>query len=240
MLNTAITVNQILTRVMAEVGLSPTSDPFSEASQPVTQLKYLLQTCGEELVLSHDWEFLTGKLSLTSPASPTGLFDLPADLIQIIDQTGWCLDSDLPVIGPLTAQDLNALEVTDAASLIQYGFRLKNSQMEIYPIPPEGTQFTFEYQTRYYTKDSLTGDLKANFDKGADIIMFDRTLITRYLRLSWLTAKGFDTTSALASFLTVYNNLTGKDKGAPRLNVGKVQGFPYLGNRNVPWTNFGL
>ena len=239
MLNTAITVNQILTRVMTEVGLTAESDPFASSEQPVTQLKALLQTCCEELVLGRNWEFLTGELAITSPVSPTGIFDLPEDFIQMIDNTAWCLDTELPVWGPLSQQELAALVVTDTVSLIQYGYRLVGSQLEIYPIPPEGVQFTFAYQTRYFVKDGLDQSWKANFDKGSDLIIFDRTLITRYLRLAWLTAKGFDTTSALASFVTVYDMLTGKDKGGQTLSAGRTYGFPYLGNKNIPWTGYG-
>ena len=58
-LTTKINVNEILNRVAAEVGLAPLNDPFASQNPSFIQMRYLLNTAGEELVQAYPWEFLT-------------------------------------------------------------------------------------------------------------------------------------------------------------------------------------
>ena len=71
--------------------------------------------------------------------------------------------------------------------------------------------------------------------------MFLETLITRYVKLKYLEASGFDTTKAQDDFAQTFSFLTGFDKGAKVLNAGRGgRGFPYLSIWNVPDSGFGL
>jgi hypothetical protein len=67
-------------------------------------------------------------------------------------------------------------------------------------------------------------------------------LITAYLKVVFMAAKGFDTTSLMSEFTTIFNMLTGKDKSGEILSVGGGGGgHPYLDSfRNTPDTNFGV
>ncbi len=76
---------------------------------------------------------------------------------------------------------------------------------------------------------------------GTDIVLYDKTLISRYLKVKWLEAKGFDSTKAQMDFNQIFMTLSGYDKGAANLNAGYgYRGFPFLDvYRNVSDTNFG-
>jgi hypothetical protein len=75
----------------------------------------------------------------------------------------------------------------------------------------------------------------------SDIPLFDKTLITRALKVKYLESGGFDTTKAQADYNQIFAFLTGNDKGAPVLNAGRGRGgFPYLSQWNTPDTGYGL
>jgi hypothetical protein len=75
----------------------------------------------------------------------------------------------------------------------------------------------------------------------SDKPLFDKTLITRALKVKYLEAGGFDTTKAQDDYNQIFKFLTGTDKGAPVLNAGRGRGsFPYLSMNNVGDTGYGL
>jgi hypothetical protein len=70
--------------------------------------------------------------------------------------------------------------------------------------------------------------------------LFDKTLITRAVKVKYLESGGFDTTKAQGDYNQIFAFLTGNDKGAPVLNAGRSRGnYPYLSPWNTPDTGFG-
>ena len=109
--------------------------------------------------------------------------------------------------------------------------------------PPNGLDINFEYQRRTWVRDSVDPTMfKADVVVGADVPLFDRTLITRMLKMKWLESKGFDTTKPQDDFNQAYDFLCGKDQGAEILSAGRNgRSFPYLDSyRNTPDKGFGL
>jgi len=238
------TVNDVLNRVAAEVGLEPATDPYSDPSQHFVQMKFLLQTAGEELALAFPWEFLVRSHQITTADTDTGNYDLPDDFLQMIDQTGWERSQNVPLFGPLSAQDWTYLLGRDLVTFTIYAsFRLKDGAFSIFPQPPpNGLDINFEYQSRNWVQDATDPELfKPEFTSGGDFVLYDRTLSTRYLKTKWLEAKGFDTTKPQDDFNQTFNFLTGKDKGGEILSAGRNgRQFPYLDSRyNTPDTGFG-
>lgn len=237
-------VNDILNRAAVEVGLEAATDPFSDPSQHFTQMRVLLQTAGEELALAHPWEFLVREHQITTVDTDTGDYPLPDDFLQMLDQTGWERSQNVPLFGPLSAQDWTYLLGRDLVTFTIYAsFRLKDGKFSIFPQPPpNGLDINFEYQSRNWVQDPIDPLIyRDEFLSGADIVLYDRTLSTRYLKLKWLEAKGFDTTKPQADFNQSFNFLTGKDKGGEIISAGRNgRQFPYLDSRyNLPDTGFG-
>lgn len=244
-INAAILVNDLLNRVAAETGLSPVADPYGDTSQHFLQMRHLLQTAGEELTLAHPWEWQVGRFSILTQALDTGNYDLPSDFVQMIDQTGWERTENVPMFGPLSSQEWNWLLGRDlVTSTIHASFRIKESKISVFPQPPpQGLDINFEYQSRNWVSDGQpTPTLSDTITSGSEYILFDRTMITRYLKLKWLEAKGFDTTKVQDDFNQVFGFITGKDKGAQILSAGCTnRGFPYLDTyRNTHDTGYGI
>lgn len=74
----------------------------------------------------------------------------------------------------------------------------------------------------------------------ADLVLFDSQLVMRGLKLAWLKAKGFDTTTAQSDFDMTLEQVIGADSPGRVLTLGGGgRGEPLLGERNVPLTGYG-
>jgi hypothetical protein len=237
-----ITANEILNRAAAEVGVEPVGDPLSSPDSTFVKMRYLLNTAGEELAIAHPWEFLVKNHQILTADTDTGEYALPSDFNYMINQTGWERNENVPLGGPLSAQEWTYLKGRNLASSTLYAsFRIAEGKYHIYPEPPPvGQDLNFEYITNLWVADGqATPTFKTSVEVGTDRPLFDKTLITRYLKLKWLESSGFDTTKAQTDFNQVFSFLTGFDKGAEILNAGGGRGFPYLSMRNVPDTGYG-
>lgn len=240
---TSITASEILNRVAVEVGLDAVPDPFASNDQSFVQMRTLLNIAGEDLTIAHDWGFLVKEASIDTTADPSGEYPLPADFLYITNQTAWERNNRVPV-QLLSAQEWQYLEGRQFATDTIYAkFRLQKGLFTIYPQPvPVGLDIHYEYTSKNWVQDGTNPGTEKDFvSTGADRPLFDKTLITRALKLKWLEAKGFDTTKAQDDYNQTFMFLTGREKGAPTLNAGYgTRGYPYLDiYRNTPDTNFG-
>lgn len=235
------TANDILNQVGVEVGLEPVTDPFSSTDQSYRQMRYLINTAGEELSQAYPWEFLRKEATITTDGS--GDYDLPTDFLFIINQTAWDRTNDNPVYGPLSAQDWAYLEGRDLVSSSLYlSFRIKGDQFSLYPQPDtSGLDVRYEYITRNWVLDSTTGTTYIDkVQTGSDQPLFNRTLLARAVKVKFLEAKGFDTTKAQADLNQSFQLLIARNKGAPVLNTKGMSGkFPFLNYDSIPETGYG-
>ena len=232
--------NDILNRVAVETGLDEVTDPFTSGDKNFVQMKALLNIAGEELCDLYDWEFLTRVHSIVTDSLDSGDYALPTDYLKMLNQTGWEAVNQNPLNGPLSAQEWRCLVASTVNSPIYVSFRLREGYFSILPQPvTDGLEISFEYQSRNWVIDSSDGTTKVQTcNDGADIPLFDKTLISRYLKVKWLEAKGLDSTKAQADLNQCFGLKTERDKGAPILNVSSRRSGG-LGNMNVPWTNYG-
>lgn len=242
---TNIIASDILNRVAAEVGIAPVEVPLESQDPFFIQLRYLLNTAGEELMQAYPWELLIREHQITTQAGDTGEYDLPADFGYILNQTEWDRTNNVPMGGPLSAAEWTYLKGRDLASNTLYAsFRIAQGKFNVFPTqPPTGLDLNFEYITTDWVFDGNTLDptFKDQITLSSDIPLFDKTLITRALKVKYLESGGFDTTKAQADYNQIFAFLTGNDKGADILNAGRGRGgFPYLSQWNTPDTGYGL
>ncbi len=243
--NTLITATNILNRVAAEVGIAPVSDPIASQDPFFVQLRYLLNTAGEELMQAYPWELLTKTYRIQTVDGDTGVYDMPSDYGYILNQTQWDRSKNVPLGGPLSPQEWTYLKGRDLASNTLYAsFRISQGKFNIFPEnPPAGLDINFEYQSNawVYNGDDVTPVYTDEIIAATELPLFDKTLITRALKVKYLESGGFDTTKAQADYNQIFAFLTGTDKGAPVLNAGRKRGgFPLLSAYNVGDSGFGL
>ena len=165
----------------------------------------------------------------------------------MIDQTGWERKENVPLIGPLSAQDWTYLLGRDlVGSTIYASFRFDQNKLYIFPNNPMpvGLDINFEYISRNLIAESPSSPTTYTDTalKASDVPQFPPHLITRFLKAKFLEAKGFDSQKAEDNFWQAFYSWAGKDNSAPILRVGNYgRGYPYLNMwRNTPDTGYGL
>ena len=238
------TAAQAIQQAALECGLVSGTNPYVSSDPAIVQMVGLLNSCGRELLTMREWQRMIVSYTITVAAGDTGFYNLPADYQRHIDQTDWNPSNRLPLGGPLTAQDYTYLLATNlASSTIYISFREKDGQFVILPQPPPvGQVITFEYISRYWVALAGAPTVLAQDTATApdNVIMFDPLLIQKLLKLRFKEAKGFDTTAASQQFNNAIMSFGGQDKSAPVLSAARSRGFPYIDDRNVPETNYGL
>jgi len=114
--NTFIITSDILNRVAAEVGMQPVAAPLESQDPFFVQLRYLLNTAGEELMQAYPWEQLVRSTNITTQAGDTGAYPLPTDFGHITNQTAWDNTNRIQLGGPLSASEWTRLRGRDLAS----------------------------------------------------------------------------------------------------------------------------
>ena len=239
-LGALINAGAILNRVAAEVGVAPVADPYASQDPIFVQMTYLLNTAGEELSQLYPWELLVRNHQIVTQSGDTGAYDLPTDFAYMLNQTGWEKSQNIPLGGPLSAQEWTYLKGRDLAQSTLYAsFRLAEGKFNVYPDPPPvGLDINFEYSTLNWVK-SAAGVEQNQVVLTGDIPQFDRTLITRMVKVKYLESAGFDTTKAQADLNQIFGLLTGNEKGAQILSAGGRRSYPYITMGNVPDNGFG-
>lgn len=241
------TANDIINRVAVEVGLNPVNDAFSTPDPNFQSLRYLLNSCGQELVQEFDWNISMRTHSFVTQPGDTGIYDLPADFSYMIDQTGWqqgVPGSAWPLLGPASPQAWSYLEASQLFSVTIYAwFRIREGKLWLWPQPPPpDIPIRFEYVSRAWVK---AGDQADAFRDNAripnDLVLYEPILIVKKLKLAFLQAKGFDTMKAEDEYQSSLESWKGKDQAAPKLSLtGAGPGFRFLDQwSNVPETGFG-
>jgi hypothetical protein len=244
-LSTTITAAEILNRVAAEVGFAPIDAPYASQDPFFIQLRYLLNTAGEELMQAYPWESLVRAHTINTVDGDTGTYTLPEDFGYILNQTQWDNTNRVPMGNPLSAQDWTYLKGRNLASNTIYAsFRIAQGSFQVFPQPPPpNLDLSFEYISAGWVFDDSVDPAvyKQAATLPSDRVLYDKTLITRALKVKYLESGGFETTKAQADYNQIFAFLTGNDKGAPVLNAGGgFRGTRYLSAFNTPDTGFGL
>ena len=242
-----ITNNDIINRVAVEIGLTPVGDAFSTEDPVFRQLVFLLTTSVQELMELFPWQSLIREFQHTTVVDEVGIIDLPSDFAYMIDQTGWERKENVPLIGPLSPQDWTYLLGRDlVGSTIYASFRFDQDKLFIFPNNPmpANLDINFEYISDNLIQVAGTTNPVEYTDQAtvpADIPLFPAHLITRFLKVKILEAKGFDSQKAEDNFWQAFYSWSGKDNSAAILNAGRQwRGFPYLDMwRNLPDTGYG-
>lgn len=240
------TINNIVNQVAVEVGIPKAENIFASADSAMEQFIYLSNSAGYELLQNEAWQGLVREHAITTQAGDSGDYPLPSDFAYMLNQTGWDRTNNVPLLGPISAQQWQYLEGRDLVSQTIYAsFREREGLFSLFPQPPPvGLSIHFEYTSRNWVNSKGLQDPAVYADAvtdSSDVVLYEPILFERLLKVRFLEARGFDTTAAIAALETAFISWAGKDKGAPILSAGgSRRGFPYLDNfNNVPDTKYG-
>ena len=228
------TAGNIVNDAAVEVGLSAVSDPYASTDANFIQLCRLLRTCGRELRHMRNWTHLRKEHTFTT-VTGTDSYALPADFLGIYDQTWWNRTNRLPVGGPLSAQEWQYLKARLVGVVFTVLFRPMNQQIVIYPDgtqTPGGYTIAYEYSSSYWVSVTATPTVLSTDapSVSTDKLWFDPTLLMRFLKVSFLKAKGFDTTAAQDEFDKTFERVMAADAPSPILSLNGA-----LRNQEFDW-----
>jgi hypothetical protein len=233
------TANTILTTAQAELGLPVTSVAATDAL--TTQLVALLNKAGRELA-KLPWSHLVQRTTVTTTAATS--YALPSDYGRMVDQSGWDVTGQLPLVGPLSPQEWEALQARSTISSLGTAFRVWLNRLYIYPSTTTGKTLAYEYRSAFWVAGfdgALTAPDEVLVSNNGDLVWFDFQLAVAALKVAWKREKGFDSTSAEQDFQAALEAAMSDDKPAPVLNAGSPSagGVRMISLANVPDAGFG-
>jgi hypothetical protein len=129
-------------------------------------------------------------------------------------------------------------------STIYATFRQKQGTFSLFPQPPPGgLDVHFEYVGFNWVQDGFDPNLfKSKVEKSSDRPVYNRLLMSRYVKVKYREAKDMDTTRAQADWNLIYQQITGQSTSPETLDAGGFRyGPPYLNSfRNTPDSGYGV
>lgn len=222
---------QILNQVAGEVGVSQYTTVVGLSNIQSIQLLSLLNAAGNELLLYYPWEQFVSQWEFTTTIDEDE-YDVPDDLGYFTDQTQWDRTNHWPLLGPKSPQEWAWLKGSLVASLPRIRYRIFDNQLKLFPPPPGEFDFAMEYVSKNWL--TTTGTPASMIIADADIIRYNPWLLIKFVKFKFYELKGFPTAGVQADFMRIFNSLTGKDTGAPKLSLSPVRTSQLLGPWSVP------
>jgi hypothetical protein len=238
--NRIMQATDIVSAVGVEIGLPKVSDPFTINDPQYQRMINLLNIAGNALGEFYPWTRLINKFSLTTIANQTE-YDLPLDWDAMIDQTLWRQGGLYPGY-PSSPQVWQYFSNIFSGVTLTVLFREQDGKLLIWPSVGAGIPINMEYRSRGWVRVGTGSNVtyKDNVTIGTDYVMHDPLLISRFLKLKFLEALGFDTQSAKDEFNVVLEARSAKDQSAPVLAASSgTVGFRLIDCNNAPETGFG-
>lgn len=150
------TAGDVINEAAVEVGLSAVPDPYASLDPNFIQIRQLLKSLGREIVHTRQWNVLRRQWSFTTVAGQ-GVYPLPADYHNMIDQTWWNRTNRLPVGGPLSAQEWQYLKARMVGVVFNVLFRPMQGSLTLYPdtSTPAGFEIYYEYQSEWWVRSPV-------------------------------------------------------------------------------------
>ncbi|WFG54192.1 putative tail protein [Myxococcus phage Mx9] len=237
------TAASIINDAAVELGLlvSDVADPYASSDVNLAQLCRLLKSLGQDLVRDYQWTHLKKQWTFATQAGLAN-YEMPPDYNRFVDQTGWNRTQQMPLLGPLSAQGWQLLQVLTSAGTADVMYRLVGGEFVLYPTPQSNNTIAYEYISSHWV--GTGGSETPNADaptSGGDTLFFDGRLLVCGLKLKWQRAKGFDSTACQDDYDKALARAQGGDGAAPVLSLNHR---PFSQNRmldcaNVPETGFG-
>lgn len=233
------TVLEIVKQVSRELGIPVPSAAVSALDTSTQQIVGLLKSAGYELSLFYNWEYLTEEWAPTI-VDGTDNYALPSDFVYFLDQTQWDRTNRWPLLGPKSAQEWQWLKGGLLSSGPRIRYRLKNNKLYLHPVPSSALNIRMEYIRNSWIEKTPQGSevYKSTITADTDIPLHNFWMLVKYVKLKFWTAKGFDTVAYTNEFVTVFDSLTGKDKGAPILSLAPRTAPLLVGYHSVPDGNW--
>lgn len=208
----------IVQRFCERTNLSVPTTVYGSTDNQVVQIKALLEEIGIDLNSRFSWNRTQFSITHTTlAAQDQGSMDTIAPgWGSLKNFTIWDRDRILPVLGPLTGIEWQAL----LAMFINgpyYQFRILNNRLLVNPTPPAGETWAFEYESKNWIVNGST--YKEYFTADDDEPVLPQSLLLMGLRAWWKKEKGLDYAEDMRMYEAMAKDESNKDGGKPVLKL---------------------
>lgn len=150
----ALSLLQICTRALDRIGsLNVPTFFIGNDDDLAKQVVAIAREVGEELVRDYDWQELVSHATVTTVVDQE-YYDLPTDYERMAPDTMWEDRASRNMRGSTTKRQWSAITNVRGATDDRYRWRLKGSQIQVFPVPGAAFDFNYEYLSRFYCQDA--------------------------------------------------------------------------------------
>lgn len=155
------TAGNIVNAAAVQLGLLPFSgklaDPFGSGDPNIGLLCQLFVSLGRDVRRSRGWNLLRHTYVFSTVANQ-GLYGLPVDFGQLVDNTGYNRSNRLPLLGPLSGQQRERMKAVLTGVVFNLMFEVLQGQFRAFPDnnTPGSYVVAYEYISTFWAQASGT------------------------------------------------------------------------------------
>jgi len=210
----------LVQKVCQRTGIPKPATVMGATDNQVLQLVALLEEEVNDLAKRHTWQGLEHEaVHATIAAEDQGDIEtLDPGFRYLRNNTIWDTTDRLPVLGPLTGQQWQALKAI-LSNGPRYQFRFRGNHLLVNPIPAAGHVWKFEYQSKNAILDADGVTVKEFFTSDTDTFLLPDDLHLLGLRWRFMREKGLDYGELYSTYEFQVKDAMGRDGGAARLSM---------------------
>lgn len=212
-----MTMLTIVQQFCQRTGLPKPSTVYGSTDTKVLQIMALLEEEGNDLAVAGAWQELQFQASHTTiAAEDQGAIDSIATngFRYIKNQTIWDRTTKLPVLGPMSDKEWQALKAVIVTGP-RYRFRIRGNHLLVNPAPPAGSAWYFEYQSKNWILEDDGVTYASSFSDDDDTPLLPESLLLSGLRWRWKKEKGLDYSEDFRTYEMQKKDALGRDGGKP-------------------------
>ena len=212
-----MTMLSIVQSFCKRTGITTPTTVFGSTDTKVLQVMALLEEEGNDLAVRGGWQELQFQASHTTiAAEDQGDINTIASngFRYIKNQTIWDRTTKLPVLGPMSDKEWQALKAIIVTGP-RYRFRIRANKLLVNPAPPAGSSWYFEYVSKYWILESDGTTYSDAFANDADTPLLPESLLLQGLRWRWKKEKGLEYAEDFRTYEMQVKDAIGRDGGKP-------------------------
>ena len=230
------TLVEVVQEVCRRLAQPVPSTVYGSTDKQVGQMMALLREGLDALTTRAQWQRLNFEYTWTTIAnenqgvllaglgSPVTAY--PAGFSYLLPETLWDRTNVLPLVGPLDAQDWQAMK----AWIIKgprYQFRIRQGNFYINPAPTAGWTWAFEYMSDCWGRITGGGAYIKAFTADTNEILLPEQFVMLDLRWRWKKEKGLPYAEDFNSLEAMLADFNARNKPRKRLDMGCSDSIGY-------------
>ncbi len=215
----------LLTIVQAacdRLGIARPTVVMASTDDTIRVMRALATQEGRELAARASWQRLTIRTSFTTLAQQVQTGAVPADFARFVPDTAWNETRRLPMVGPMTPQDWQAMAVNDNGSDANLYFRVRGGDLMLLPTPSAGDTVSYEYVSSYWVDTDADGLGEADaWVADTNTSLLSEELLTLGVAWRWLKRNRLQFADEYAEYTALVGQAIGRDGGRRTINMGE-------------------